>query len=262
MTTEGGATDEGVIYRFDLVGGGYQVIHDFENGEGTRPFGGLTAVPGWLYGMASDVTFRGVDDPPNSQHGLIFRIRSDGSEYQILHRFEGALAGGHPYGSLTHAGASIFYGSTFGEYQNLDDVGVLCRFDAERLEYEVLHVFANQAGDGSKPNGDLVLSPDGQILYGITHGTSVWFDVGSPYFGESFEYGTLFQIGIDGTGFEVLHAFDNASGRHHAGTHARPLRRHTFRRNGSRRTVHARNESRRPWDALRLRATRAGKWTA
>lgn len=89
MTLYGGANDQGSIYRLDLESGEYQVIHSFAEGRGTRPFGTVTPVGGWLYGMTSDHL-------SESEHGNIFRIRADGTDYQVVHEFKGGSLGGIP----------------------------------------------------------------------------------------------------------------------------------------------------------------------
>lgn len=191
MTLSGGANNEGVVYRLDAESGDYEVIHSFAVGQGTKPFGTVTPVGDWLYGMTSDHL-------SESEHGNIFRLRSDGSDYEVLHAFEGGALGGYPYDSLIFDGVSRMYGTTLGYYTDLQDEGVVFSYDLDTFTFSVLHDFGAQQGDGAKPNGGVVLSPDGLWVYGVVHGTEIWG-------GE--EQGTLFRMAPDGSQYEVLHTF-------------------------------------------------------
>ena len=62
--------------------------------------------------------------------------------------------------------------------------------------YVVLHDF--NGADGAYPQGDLVLS--GTTLYGTTA------------LGGSNNYGTVFEVNSDGSGYAVLHSFTGSDG--------------------------------------------------
>jgi len=64
---------------------------------------------------------------------------------------------------------------------------------AQGQTYSVLHSFAGGSSDGASPYGSVILS--GSTLYGMTHE------------GGSKNLGTIFQIGADGSGFNLLHSF-------------------------------------------------------
>lgn len=210
LSNKGGSANQGAIYRFDPATEQLDILHSFDSGHGTRPFAGLIWHDGWFVGTASNITLRTANDPPNSSFGVIFKVRADGSDYQVLHRFEGKTQGGHPYGNLVADSDGWLYGTTLGEYYNHDDEGVVFRIDAKSKHYQVLHDFSTQRGDGSKPNGDLVIGADGKTLYGFAHGTlTAPTGPDSPFFGENIEAGTLFQLSTDGDGFRVLHRFDS-----------------------------------------------------
>lgn len=191
MTFGGGSGGLGTIYRLDLSTGQYKTLHHFSANSGAQPFGTLTPVGSWLYGMTSDHLV-------SERHGTLFRMRLDGSEYEVLHRFDGRNQGGYPYDSLLYDGRSKFYGTTLGYYTDNQDEGVIFSYDLESSQYTVLHDFGQRAGDGAKPNGGLVLAPDGKWLYGVAHGNQIW---GGP------EYGTLFKLTTAGTDFAVLYTF-------------------------------------------------------
>jgi uncharacterized repeat protein (TIGR03803 family) len=199
LTFLGGAAASGVIYGYDLATSAYSVVHDFA-AIGGKPFGTLTQVGQWLYGMVSD--HRSTTD-----HGAIFRYRPADDTYEVVHAFQGGQQGGYPYDSLTWDGGSYLYGTTLGyfpftgETVPLADEGVIFRFNVDTNQYEVIHDFSLSIGDGAKPNSAMLVAPDGS-LYGIAHGTEIW---GGP----GYEYGTLYRLDPDGSNFEVLHTFDS-----------------------------------------------------
>lgn len=191
LAYRGGVNDLGCVYRFDLARSEFAMLRSLDVVSGRKPFGGVTVVGEWLYGMTSDHL-----DP--AAYGTIFRVRPDGSAFEVVHRFGGGSDGGYPYDSLVFDGYSRLYGTTLGYYTDLADEGVLFRFDIETGEYRVLHDFGSMEGHGAKLNGNPVLSSDGSTLYCLTHGSEVW---GGP------EYGTLFSVKTDGSEFKLLHTF-------------------------------------------------------
>jgi uncharacterized repeat protein (TIGR03803 family) len=210
MTFLGGDYAAGVLYGYERTTGTYSVRHSFSV-PGGKPFGSLTVVGEWLYGMVSD--HRSTTD-----HGLIFRYRPANETYEIVHAFAGGSRGGYPYDSLTWDGGRFLYGSTLGYYPftgetlPLDDQGVIFRLDADSGVYEVIHDFSRCAGDGAKPNSAMLIGSDG-LLYGIAHGTEIW---GGP----GYEFGTLYRLQPNGSDFEVLHTFDSMA---HGNTPMRSL---------------------------------------
>lgn len=211
LSNRGGANDQGSIYRFDPDTGQLDTLHSFSVEHSNKPFGGLAVLNGWLVGTLSDVSMRLESDPPNSRSGAIFKIQPDGSGYQVVFEFSGGQQGGHPYGGLQSDGKGWLYGTTLGEYYNLDDQGVVFRIDQNFQNYQVLHDFSLRQDDGSKPNGGVVVTPDGQTLYGFAHATlTAPTGPDSPVFGSQTEAGTLFRLQSDGSEFEVLHRFDSA----------------------------------------------------
>jgi uncharacterized repeat protein (TIGR03803 family) len=192
--TRWGGNGTGVIYACNAASGAYRRLHAFaaDGSDGSSPLGTLTAGPeGFLYGL----TWQGG----RHKFGTLFRIRPDGAGFETLHHFSGGAQGRYPYDTLLFDGARMLYGTTLGEYRSdPSDRGTLFKFDPASRTHSVLHNFAGGANDSSKPNGSVALAPDGRTLYGTTHGDEVW--------GGS-EYGGLYQINVDGSGFKLLHEF-------------------------------------------------------
>lgn len=202
MNFRGGAAGGGTIYSYDSVTGDYQVKHSFSF-PGQSPLGSLTPIGDWLYGMVSD-------HRSATAFGQMFRYRPSDNAYETLHVFAGGHDGGYPYDTLTWDGGHYVYGTTLGFYSYVPslqpedvagrlDEGVIFRYDIATHDYVVLHDFSLATGDGAKPNSSMLIAPDG-FLYGIAHG--------SESFGGT-EWGTLYRLSPDGSGFTLLHTFDS-----------------------------------------------------
>jgi uncharacterized repeat protein (TIGR03803 family) len=106
MTDFGGAAAGGTIFRMNLDGTGFSVMHSFPTtaSDGANPLGDLLLVGGTLYGMTA---VGGAD-----ALGTLFGINTDGGGYSLLHSFAGGAAdGAEPQGNLIFAGSNL-YGMT------------------------------------------------------------------------------------------------------------------------------------------------------
>jgi len=167
LTYSGGTNSVGTLYEHDLATAQTQIVHSFSS-PGVSPFGSLTPVGEWLYGMTSDHV-------NSTNYGNIFRYKPSDDTYEVVHSFAGTTSGGYPYDSLVWDGGTWAYGTTLGYYgaAGLDDEGVVFRLNIQTNAYEVLHDFSAQTGDGAKPNSSMLLGEDG-LLYGIAHGNETW----------------------------------------------------------------------------------------
>jgi uncharacterized repeat protein (TIGR03803 family) len=186
--TEPGLEDKGVIYRVNLAGGGYQVLHPFRGApmDGEAPSGVLLlASDGWLYGT----TLTGGI----SNQGTVFRLRTDGTDFSVLRSFNAADTGGVAPSSLVEGTNGLLYG-TSGEGQFLQ--GVIWSMQRDGAGFTVLRDAAIEA-HGYNPLS-LVAGRDG-VLYGAMR------DAGPGF------AGTFFRMNTDGSGFAVLQALNFSS---------------------------------------------------
>ncbi|NBD38211.1 MAG: alpha/beta hydrolase fold domain-containing protein [Verrucomicrobia bacterium] len=106
-------TDKGTVFRYHLETGEHEVLHAFDAhpGTGSKPNGGLVegSEGAFLYGFAHGSNAEGGDE------GTLFRLRKNGRDFEVLHRFTGGLAGNTPmrspvvmngylYGTCVHGG--------------------------------------------------------------------------------------------------------------------------------------------------------------
>jgi uncharacterized repeat protein (TIGR03803 family) len=199
-TTYGGITGIGPVYsngfgtlfKLYLSGNSYIGLHYFTGypNDGNFPVGSLVLGPdGMLYGTTSG--------GGSGQLGTVFRISTDGGSYTILRSFPGSAGDGYqPTAGLVGNGNGTFFGATTyggGSY------GTIFKINTNASVYSVLTDFYSMdpsAGLGKNPQGPLSLGTDG-LLYGNTSG------------GGSNNFGNVFRLNTNGTGYTVLHAFSD-----------------------------------------------------
>jgi uncharacterized repeat protein (TIGR03803 family) len=161
-------------------------------GDGAAPTGALLYYGGALYGMAAAGGNRG--------DGVIFRIGVDGTGYTVLRSLgNGSADGAQPIGSLIQSGG-LLYGMT--ESGGLPNGGIIFSIAPDGTGFTTLHSFTNGPTDGAGPVGSLTKS--GSVFYGTTSsGGSV------PNANGLYQFGAIFKINTDGTGFTLLHSFGN-----------------------------------------------------
>ncbi len=185
------------------------VLHEFGNGpgDGWQPWGSPTYYDGTLFGYTA---YGGADGV-----GAIWTMNpAVPSSYRLVHTFGGivtyaAAAGGgqqadgadphhdwlrpSPVGLI---GATVFGGN--------DDKGSVYSYDPTTGAYTVLHSFTGSKTDGaeehSNPNPELDPVSGSQVLVGLTAA------------GGASKEGTLYEMNFDGSGFDVLHSFADATG--------------------------------------------------
>lgn len=182
----GGYRQHGTLFRFDLNGQNFSVIHTFTGLDGANPEASLIdGGDGYIYGVT-----------PNggaSGGGVVFRLLPDGSSFQKLIDL-GGLWGEHPQDRLTLLGGRLYGTTSSGGAYGL---GTLFSINTDGTDFQRLWSFESQSG--SVPFAAVTPSSDG-TLYGTTTQ------------GGAQGLGTLFKIQPDGTGFTVLYDFTHTTG--------------------------------------------------
>jgi len=172
----------------------YKILHNFEGppNDGLHPRASLTQDSTYLYGMTS----YGYDDTQTRSVGVIFKVKKDGTDYTILHTFQGNTAndGANENGGLILSGSTL-YGITSGG-GGIGAGGTIFRINTDGSDYTILHTFGLFDADGGGPRGRLALS--GSTLYGATYS-------GGGTNGN--QQGVIFKINTDGSGYTLLHTF-------------------------------------------------------
>lgn len=95
-----------------------ELLHAFTGPDGRIPSEPpVVATDGWLYGT----TIKGG----LTDNGVIYRIRPNGTDYQVLFHFDGLALGGYPIGGLLQARDGKLYGRTLSGGYNT--VGIVYR---------------------------------------------------------------------------------------------------------------------------------------
>ncbi|HEY5750501.1 MAG TPA: choice-of-anchor tandem repeat GloVer-containing protein [Chryseolinea sp.] len=190
MLYAGGKYGNGQIIRLEADGTGYTVLHELTDPEGSSPFGNLIqAANGDLYGLTSK---GGSDD-----WGTLFKMKTDGTGFTVLHNFAYAAEGSSPLGGLLQASNGKLYGMTrYGFY----GAGTIFSIQDDGSAYTTIFNLTGNTPirSGGYPRGDLIQGPDG-FLYGTLLQGGV------------NNMGTLFKIKTDGSGFAKLIEFDGTA---------------------------------------------------
>ncbi|MDE3182527.1 MAG: T9SS type A sorting domain-containing protein [Bacteroidota bacterium] len=156
MTYQGGISGYGVIFSFDPTTSTYTKLKDFDNTNGSYPYGSfLLAGNGKLYGMTG---YGGSSDA-----GVIFSFDPSTSIYTKLKDFDFSI-GSNPHGSFIQASDGKLYGLTV--YGGTNSEGVVFSYDPLATTYTTLKNFDGST-DGGNPYGSLVQASNGK-LYGMT----------------------------------------------------------------------------------------------
>jgi len=109
----GGSSGVGTVFKLGTDGSDFSVLHTFTGGkDGSYPWAELILLGNTLYGAAQGGGISGV--------GTLFSLRTDGTEFTILHSFA-APSGAHSYG-LVLQGNSLYGTTGFGGSSDMGTV--------------------------------------------------------------------------------------------------------------------------------------------
>jgi uncharacterized repeat protein (TIGR03803 family) len=188
MTSQGGASGKGTVFKMNADGSGFSVLHSFNGSDGQDPsYSTLVLLGGKLFGMTISGGANGV--------GCVFSLNTDGTSFQLLHSFNAANGDGwQPAGSLTLVGSTLCGTTRQG---GGGGAGTIFKINLDGSGYGIIHTFTGGTNDGADPRSDLTAI--GNLLFGTT------------YFGGTANLGTVFEMNLDGSGFDLLHSFVGGS---------------------------------------------------
>ncbi len=192
VTHSGGANNSGTLYRIDLNGTAFAVLHAFGTStEGTRPGAGLI--------QGSDTRLYGTTEfaAAGAGDGTVFRADLNGSDLTTLHTFAGSPNDGQtPAAELLEASDGVLYGTTeFGGAQN---GGIVFTLHRDGTAYQPAP--RSRRRRRLAPSRPLV--EDEALLWGTAYGAG------------ANNGGTLFHITRAGSLFGVVHDYAAAGGEH------------------------------------------------
>jgi uncharacterized repeat protein (TIGR03803 family) len=185
------------IFRLDTNGNNYAVLHEFASNDddGADALGKLIkGTDGALYGTCRD----GNNASVSNLYGNVFKINTDGSGYTILHTFKpDGVDGREPYAGVIQGSDGALYGTSY--IGGTNDFGTVFKLNTDGTGYQLLHTFQANGADGDQPDGTLLEGLD-NLLYGTTA------------VGGTNNAGTIFEMGLDGSGYAVVHSFGPSDG--------------------------------------------------
>ena len=190
FTTSDDFMEGGSIDRHDpetrTFGNRYSPFNARENGSnpGARLF---ERNDGYLYGTARSGGF--------NEGGVIYRMRHDGTGFQVIHHFEDDVMGFTPYCGVTGAGEFLYGTTAYGG--NVEQSGTVFKIKPDGTGFKKLHDF--DGARGRNPMGEVIIHNG--VIYGMTTK------------GGDADAGTVYRINTDGSGFSVLHEFNGVDGK-------------------------------------------------
>lgn len=183
MTSDGGIDNKGTIFKILTDGSGYVKLLDFDGSTyGSFPQASLYFDGTYLYGTTQNGGTNGI--------GTIFKILPNGSGFQTLKSFSGALNGLNPVSTLVSDG-SYLYGIT--KSGGLYTKGTLFKIMPDGTNFLNIVDF----NDGALSLGSLIY--EGSYLYGMTNE------------GGANNLGIIYKVMTDGTNYTKLMDFNHST---------------------------------------------------
>ena len=194
VTAQGGKKGGGTIFKLNLDGTGYSVLHEFgvSNSDGSFPGSLVRGKDGAFYGTTSKGGTNG--------YGIVFKFSPAENAFAVLYNFipyGENPSGFDPYtsSSLIQGNDGTLYGTAANGYY--PTTNVVFRLGPDGQGFQVLHIIEPPLGEQIDP--PLVQGSDG-ALYGVARN------------GGTNTLGTVFKLNTDGSGYRVLYNFVGGTG--------------------------------------------------
>lgn len=196
MTSEGGSSGNGTIFKIDPTTAAEHPIYSFQGGsDGADPRGGLHDESGTLSGTTR--YGGGGSCAGGNGCGTVFVYTTSGGE-KVIHSFSGSGDGQNPYvGVITAEPNATRYGTTYNGGAN--GFGTLYGVGPGGSG-RFLYSFAGSPNDGSHP-----LAPVTAQGYGTFYGTTLQGGSGSCSSGEGC--GTVFELNRSSRIDRIVYSF-------------------------------------------------------
>jgi uncharacterized repeat protein (TIGR03803 family) len=174
-TTVGGTSQSnGTVFAVNTDGSNFRVLHAFTatdpvtetNSDGANPYAGLVLSGDTLFGITTQ-------GGTNFGYGTIFSINTNGSNFCVLHQFDGSN-GYSPHARLLLSAGKL-YGTTYwgGKFADMA-YGTMFSINTNGTDFNVMLNFTGYPYGGVNPEGDLILV--GNVFYGTTYGGGIYQD--------------------------------------------------------------------------------------
>ncbi len=182
---------QGGIIRMPTAPAEFELSHVLfrirSKAQGQNPNAELVEMnDGFLYGVAP---FGGA-----TNHGVIYKIKLDGTGFQVILNFNQTVTGAYPQNHLLAGSDGYLYGTTSGGGQF--NQGTIFKIFPDGSGFKKLLDFSG--ANGSQPHGSLV--EKNRKLFGT-----------APAGGEH-NHGVVYSIGMDGSAYKRLFSFNGING--------------------------------------------------
>jgi uncharacterized repeat protein (TIGR03803 family) len=180
----------GTVFSIDPGGQTFDVLHTFGSvaTDGSNPYGGLfLASDGKLYGTTES-------GHNGSGNGTVFRIDTDGGNFETIHTFAGGNGGRQPLAPMFETPDGFLYGTTI--LGGSAGQGTVYKLRRDGTDFQIVHAFSGD--EGTDPRSSLI-----RIEGGLLYGTASSGGTGA---------GTVYRMTLTGQLVASAHDFTSVSG--------------------------------------------------
>ena len=180
VTASGGSNNCGTVYRVQANGSNFMALHTFSYSttDGSYPQGGMVLQSNMVYGATSSGGM--------NYAGTVFKVDTNGNNFQIIGNFNSGTTGGSPQGNLIRAGNTL-YGTTYGGGTN--GGGTVYSINTDGSDFQVLYSFSTPTAD---PSGYYTNSDGGWSVEGLVLADHILY--GTTPYGGTNGVGTIYEI--------------------------------------------------------------------